>query len=450
MSNRLAPLAMVAALLASGGCAGSGAPSSGALPQTAAAGAGQPIGKYIKHVVIIVQENRTFDNLFAGYAGANAPMTGMTSGGKSVPLKAIGFLKKDMIHSWQYALIDYDKGKMDGFDQNVLSAGGAPGPPAGLFAYSYVKRNLVAPYWTMAKQYVLADHMFATMFGQSFTGHLDLIASTTNLSPTEAVINDPTAQPWGCDAPAGTTVTLISSKGKIATGPRPCFTQFHTMADTLDAKHVSWKYYTPAVASTLWSAFDAIHNVRYGPDWTKNISVPQTNVLTDAANGTLPAVSWVIPDWLASDHAAAGSDTGPSWVAAVVNAVGQGPDWNSTAIFVVWDDWGSWYDNVAPPQMSFVGLGIRVPCIVISPYAKKNYVSHTQYEFASMLKFSEEAFGLAPLGPPSFGYTDTRANDMLDAFDFTQAPRAFKKIPAKYPASHFLMQAPSDQPPDND
>jgi phospholipase C len=444
----LASLATLSIAASFAGCSGSkGAAGSGALPVTPGDGtsATQPLGKYIKHVVIIIQENRTPDNFFQRFPGADTSPTGLTSKGKTVTLQPIGFLKKDLIHAWQYALIDYDKGKMDGFNLNILDSGA----PAGLFPYSYVKEQFVAPYWAMAHQYVLGDHMFATMFGQSFTAHLDLIASTANLKPDLSVVNDPSAQPWGCDAPAGTYVQTVNPE-KVFTPatPFPCFTQFRTMKDTMDAKHVTWKYYQPAVA-TLWSAFDAIKNVRFGPDWKTNISEPQTTVLTDAANGTLPSVSWVIPDWLDSDHPAAGSDTGPSWVAAVVNAIGHGPDWDSTAIFVVWDDWGAWYDHVPPPQLSFVGLGMRVPVLIISPYAKKGYVSHTQYEFAGMLKFSEEAFDLPRIGPASFGYTDTRANDMLDAFDFTQQPRAFKTIPAKYPASYFNTRAPSNKPTDD-
>jgi phospholipase C len=161
-------------------------------------------------------------------------------------------------------------------------------------------------------------------------------------------------------------------------------------------------------------------------------------VLQDAANGTLPAVSWVAPDWLDSDNAAANSDTGPSWVASVVNAIGEGKDWDSTAIFVVWTDWGGWYDNAPPPVRDFRGNGIRTPLIVISPYARAGVVDHANYESASLLKFVELAFGLPLIGPVSHGYTDGRAAAPLAAFDFTQKPRPFVPIAAKYPASYFV------------
>jgi phospholipase C len=291
--------------------------------------------------------------------------------------------------------------------------------------------------------------MFPTEWGGSFTAHLDLIAGTTLLSPNLAEADNPSAQPWDCDAPVGTTTnTWNSNRGYgNGTGPFPCFTQFSTMADTLDAAGVSWKYYCPEPSdygAKLWTSFGAIKSIRYGADWSKVVT-PQTNVLTDIASGALPAVSWVIPDWLDSDHPGNQSGTGPSWVASVVNAVGQSPYWKSTAIVVLWDDWGGWYDHDVPPQLDFLGLGYRVPMLVISPYAKKGYVDHTQFEFGSILKFQENVFSL-----PSLGFTDQRATGLSDAFDFSQKPRAFQKIPCKYPPSHFINEGPSNQPVDDD
>jgi len=169
----------------------------------------------------------------------------------------------------------------------------------------------------------------------------------------------------------------------------------------------------------------------------------------DAKNGALPSLSWVTPDAQDSDHPGSGSDTGPSWVGTVVNAIGNSPDWNSTVIFVVWDDWGGWYDNVPPPQLDFKGLGIRVPCIIISPYAKKGYVDHTQYEFGSFLHFSEQVFGLRALGPASAGYTDQRANSIFNAFDFMQKPRPFVHIATPYPKSFFMNHPQSMRAPDD-
>jgi phospholipase C len=219
------------------------------------------------------------------------------------------------------------------------------------------------------------------------------------------------------------------------------------MADTLDAAGVSWKYYAPAIDTTggIWSSFDAIRKVRYGKDWANVIS-PQTTVLTDAMSGNLPAVSWVVPDWLDSDHPSSTSGSGPSWVSAVVNAVGESKDWDSTAIFVLWDDWGGWYDDAVPPKTGdYFGPGERVPCIIISPYAKSHYVTHTVYEFGSILKFVENTFGL-----PTLGHTDATSADMMDGFDFSKRATPFVHIKAPLPPSHFLNETPSLRVPDED
>jgi phospholipase C len=421
----------------------------------------RPYASPIKHVVIIVQENRSFDNIFAGFPGADAPTYGYTHTGKKVSLVATGFgqFGVGISHTYHMALTNYDNGKMDGFDQNIFNNK----QPAHLFPYSHLESKAVQPYWTMAKQYTLADRMFPTVWGNSFTAHLDLIAGTTVIykksGKTVSEIDTPynqSVQNWTCYAspPPPTRILTRTAGGQIqwgGGGPPPCFTpsQFHTMADTLDAANVTWKYYAPTVTKNtggnLWSSFGAIKNVYYGPDWTKDVISPETTILKDIPNGNLPSISWVIPDGTNSDHEGSGSDTGPSWVAAVVNTIGKSQYWKDTAIFVLWDDWGGWYDDAPPPQLDFMGLAERVPCIVISPYAKPGYVSHTQYEFGSILKFAEQT-----LGVPSLGYTDARATNIANSFNFSQKPIPFKTIPAKYPTKHFLDQVPSYTPPDDD
>src|SRR6185312_3701097 len=178
-------------------------------------------------------------------------------------------------------------------------------------------------------------------------------------------------------------------------GPYPCFTQFLTMADSLDAAGVSWRFYAPEICcgdvGGIWSPFGAVRAVRDGPDWKKVIPRP-AQVLADVAAGRLAQVTWITPEWAWSDHAGGGATMGPSWVSAIVNAIGQSPFWNDTAIVVLWDDWGGFYDDAAPPQLDFKGLGLRVPCIIISPYARAHYVSHTQYEFGSVNAFIEQIF----------------------------------------------------------
>jgi phospholipase C len=221
------------------------------------------------------------------------------------------------------------------------------------------------------------------------------------------------------------------------------------MAEVLDGAGVSWKMYaTKVLDAGFWEPFEAIRYVRYGPDW-QNIIAPQTQVLDDAMNGNLAAVSWVTPSKADSDHPADG-DMGPSWVSSIVNAIGESSYWQSSAIIIVWDDWGGFYDNVAPPQLDYRGLGERVPCLIISPYAKQGYVDGTQYEYGSILRFIEEVYGIpaGSIGPVSEGYTDARAASLDDAFDFTQKPRKFAPIPAKYPLTQFLHEPPSNDPVD--
>jgi phospholipase C len=406
------------------------------------------LGRYIKHVVIIIQENRSFDNIFNGFPGADTQSWGYASTGAKVDLQRISFeIQGDMYHWLATGVTDYDNGKMDGFNLNGTSVGQTPPQ----FAYSYLDRAEVAPYWAMARRYVLADHMFPTEFGPSFTAHLELIAGTADLTPSESEADLPSTDPWGCDAASGATTKVINRSRTEFTGPFPCFTQFQTMADTLDAAHVSWKYYAPMVVSgtgsSNWSAFGAIQNVRYGPDWSAKVISPPQQILRDAASGKLARVTWVTPDFNWSDHPDS-TDYGPSWVTDIVNAIGTSRAWKSTAIIVLWDDWGGFYDNVPPPQPDFRGLGIRVGCLIISPYVRP-HVSHTVYEFGSILKFIEEAFGLPRLGPASAGYTDTRAKSIVDSFDFSRRARRFKPIPAPYPASFFLNEAPSLRAPDD-
>lgn len=330
-------MVLFAAALA--GCS-SGASSGGHPNETGAAARLLPASGAvpIKHVVVIVQENRSFVNVFAGFPNADAPTNGMTSNGKVVRLQQINFGTSDLDHSYGASLADYNGGRMNGFDQPYSSKG----RKGGLLAYSFLDRKLVAPYWSMAEQYTLADRMFATEHGASWTAHLDLIG-TTNLSPTTALVDFPTNSPFDCAAPGNTRSSYINTRHQYRNnGPFPCFAQFSTMADTLDAAGVSWRFYAPQICcgniGGIWSPFGAVKAVREGPDWHNVISNP-AQVLTDVSAGRLAQVTWITPEWNWSDHAGGGANMGPSWVSAVVNAVGQSPFWNDTAIVVLWDDW---------------------------------------------------------------------------------------------------------------
>jgi phospholipase C len=183
------------------------------------------------------------------------------------------------------------------------------------------------------------------------------------------------------------------------------------------------------------------------------VIIPQTQVLADIAANQLPSVSWIIPDGRASDHAAGNDGSGPSWVASIVNAIGNSPYWWSTAIIITWDDWGGWYDHVAPPQVLVnceqwgcgYAYGFRVPLIVVSPYAKAAYVSRAPHDFGSILKFLEENFRL-----PSLGYADAYADDLSDCFNFRQKPLNFQTIPAPVSAEQFLTDRRPPTDPDDE
>jgi phospholipase C len=371
----------------------------------------------------------------------------------------------DFRHDWRSAHADYDNGAMDGFS----AYGNGKGPYR---AYIYIKQSEVEPYWSMAQQYVLGDNMYSTEFGGSFTGHLNMIAGTGDLKPpNKSEVDFPSRAPDDCDAKRGTKSSYVTEKGVVEhfAGPFPCFYQFNTIAQVLDGASVPWKIYAPKMLDGgFWEPFEEIAYVRCatwtvpingpqdcygeGQDWQHNVIAPETQVLSDAANGNLASVNWIIPSKPDSDHPHYHSDMGPSWVASVVNAIGESSYWQSSAIVVVWDDWGGFYDNAPPPQLDYRGLGIRVPCLIISPYAKQGYVSHVQYEDGSILRFIEEVYGLPPgsIGPTSKGYTDGRANSLDDAFDFTQSPRPFYPIGSKYPMSRFLHEQPSYGPVDTE
>ena len=200
----------------------------------------------------------------------------------------------------------------------------------------------------------------------------------------------------------------------------PCF-DFKTVPDLLDTAHLSWRYYAPAQNQSgyWWVELDAIRHLRYGSDWS-NI-VPLGQFATDASNGTLPAVSWITADAPSSEHPQASATCdGITSTVTMVNAIMNGPDWDSTVLFVTWDDFGGFYDHVPPPQVDLWGYGPRVPLLIISPWAKTGYVDHATLDFASLPKFIEALFGL-----PVLSTRDAASASMWDAFDFggnLQAP----------------------------
>ncbi|MBV8371734.1 MAG: hypothetical protein JOY69_00610, partial [Candidatus Eremiobacteraeota bacterium] len=164
----------------------------------------------------------------------------------------------------------------------------------------------------------------------------------------------------------------------------------------------------------------------------------------------LPQMSWVIPDEADSDHPHSGRNSGPSWVGSVVNAIGGSKYWSSTAIIVLWDDWGGWYDDVPPPQLDWLGLGGRVPMIVVSPYALPHHISTTTYQLAGVVKYIEQVFGLQPLSAFGSAYAvDARATSIADCFNYQQHPIVFQAVRTRYSKAFFLHQAPSLLPVDD-
>ncbi len=385
-----------------------------------------------KHVVVIIQENRSFDNLFNGFPGANTVRYGKTHTGKSVALKPTPFEGPyDPDHEHSAWVADYNHGRMNGFDLPPTTPAGPPD-----FNYGYVPQAETVPYFEMGKEFAIADRNFAAETGPSYPGHQYLVAGQSDYAIGNP--NDPLFR-WGCDALPGTTTPILEANGTVnPNGPFPCF-NYGTLADLLDAKRVSWKYYTDSFekfAGAGVQPYAAIRHIRYGPDWNKVVT-PQTQILNDVATGSLPSMSWVNPPLVASDHAQQTTNLGPYWVANIVNTIGQSKYWKDTAIFVTWDDWGGWYDHVRPPQLDRMGLSFRVPLLAIAPYAKHGYVSHVQHEPGSILKFAELTFHLSSLGT-----TDVRADNLADMFDCSQLPPPFVRIHTKVAANYFKALPP--------
>ncbi len=482
-------LALGGTLMSLNGCSGS---SSTTLP---------PMPGKIQHVVVIFQENRTPDNLFQGLCTANGGVPGCGTGpgqydlaqsgtdshGNVIPLTKTNLgvdYDPDHSHNAFKEMCDLSAAgqcKMDGADLVHVGCGtNATDCPAPDLNFSYVDPTEVQPYLQMAEQYTFADRMFQTNQGPSMPAHQFIISGTSapsTGSPLFASENPATSSPpdAGCDAPVGSTVRLIDSTGSESSNAPiyPCF-EHATLTDLLEAKGNTWRYYSPGTAPpppmhgspAIWNAPEAIQHICgpnaappngtacVGADWSNHVILNQTQILTDISSNQLADVSWVIPTGQASDHAGSvNGNQGPSWVASVVNAIGNSSYWANTAIFITWDDWGGWYDHVPPPQVlvncarwgcGYV-YGFRVPLIVVSPYVKAKYVSHAQHDFGSILKFIESTFSL-----PSLGYADSAADDFSDCFDFNQTPLPFQTVPSALDAQFFLNDKTPPTDPDDD
>ena len=274
-------LLAVSAVAMSGCATGrlTGAPGEPSLSAQPASSKSEPL---IQHIVFIVQENRSFDDFFATFPGADGATSGLmkTPGGDvTVRLKKAPLDSDSLGHQHDSFEKEYDGGKMDGFGlvKRALQKGVVE--RAGTYPYRYVDPREIQPYWTIARQWVLADHMFPTQSSSSFTAHQDLIAGGTPVGGGKNVIDFPTPSSWGCDAPLGTVTSLITSTGKYLRdkGPYPCFT-YRTLRDLMDAKDVSWLYFTNPTNNSVWNAFDAMRFVK-GPNGRRTSYAPKATSL---------------------------------------------------------------------------------------------------------------------------------------------------------------------------
>jgi phospholipase C len=373
----------------------------------------------IQHFVFIIKENRSFDTYFGAFPGADGATQGTISTGQSIPMTPMpDVTPHDLDHTSDGALTSMDSGKMDDFD--LPAWGNVNGD---YLPYRQFTQLGIPNYWTYAQKFVLADHMFSSVHAPSYPNHLYTIAAQTD-GVLEIPYNHITAHgtriidpDWGCDADPFTTVRTLDANGNLDAA-FPCF-DFETLADRLEAKGISWKYYAPSKGERGYgfSTLDAISHIRNSDLWAEHV-VPTTQFVTDASSGQLPAVSWIVSGF-ESEHPPNSTCVGENLTVAQINAVMQGQDWDSTAIIVVWDDFGGFYDHVAPPQIDGFGLGPRVPALIVSAYPIASHISHTQYEFSSVLKTIEERFKLQTLTE-----RDRHATDLTDSFNFDQQPVA--------------------------
>jgi phospholipase C len=420
------------------------------------AGSINPATNPVKHVVVIMQENRSFDNYFGTFPGANGipkvacmplspdnPKIGCIK-----PFLSTSPISEDMPHGYQSSITAYDNGKMDGY---LLAENEDPK------TMSYYDNKTIPYYWDLAKHYVLADNFYSSVLSYSLPNHWYAIAgqapeTSTFYAMHRAPNNNILMRQQNAStiAGGGNPNTNVSNFG---VNPNPISHNLRdevariyleesnltkTVADLFmnnTQNNITWKYYDHLVkeggyraavnsggAFEYWNPFSAkgtTYTSQYSPHF-----VNRAQLFTDLKTGSFPEVSWVIPSFPISEHAPANITTGMNWVKHVINAIMNSSYWNSTAIILTWDDYGGFYDHVPPPQIDKYGLGFRMPTLIISPYAKPGYIDHTQYQFESMLKFIEWRFGLQPLTE-----RDLHANNLLNAFDFSQKPNLSHIVP---------------------
>ena len=374
----------------------------------------------IKRVLYLMLENRSFDHLFGRFPGANGASVGNDEGRERPLIRCPSRLPGDIPHSWESAMVCFNDGEMDGFnqDENTKVEFGFPkGEVSAAYSYSQFAPEQIATYWYWAQNYVLCDNFFASAMGPSFSQHLYFIAGTCGWSFDTPRGQFPGPKSWGCDAPEEEVVPILHEDGSITT-QHPCF-DFPTYGEELEARRIPWASYSSVrgKAGYIWSPYNAIHAVRRTDLWERRVFDVNT-LIGDIRAGSLPAVTWVTPEYQLSDHPPYSTCHAQNWVTMVVNAVMRSPMWNHTAIFITWDEWGGFYDHVKPPQLDRLGLGIRVPMLVISPYARKGYVDDALGEFSTPLKFIADNWEL-----PYLTQRVRATHNFEHVFDFRAKPR---------------------------
>ena len=374
----------------------------------------------LKHIVIIVKENHTFDNYFGTFPGAEGTTKCTTSKGQIDCPHAPDFTTHDLCHEHQCALDDWNGGAMDGWDKNDFNT-------TDQLAYAQYHEDDIPNYWQYARHFTLADHFFANVLGPSFPGHTFVLAAQSGwaFGNPPATITHPY---WGCDEKSTDRVEIQDQLTCTTQSVFPCF-KIPSLPDVLPTG-VDWKFYGSHfyLLPEVWSMFNAIDSIRNGPDWSKVVTTDE--FAKDIASGNLPAVSWLVNQDFNDEHPFVGSVCrGENWTVEHINLIMNSDYWKDTAILFTMDDFGGWYDHVPPPRQDGCdkahpyGLGFRLPLIVISPYAKPGFVFKEVAEQASIPRFVEKVFGatqtLHSLDPAAF---DEGANDLMNAFDFAQTP----------------------------
>jgi phospholipase C len=385
----------------------------------------------IQHVVFILKENRSFDNLFGLFPGA-AGATEANDHGQVRPLVHSPLygqrLPHDLPHDRAAALLAWDHGKMDGF--SITSA-------ADKYSYTQLVPKQLPNYWHWAENFVLSDHFFASALGPSFPNHLYAIAAQSG-----GAIDNPEPPPpedfkwfktWGCDSPDSEYVEVYDTEGNVERVP-PCF-DFQTVGDLLTKRTIPWRYYAATRvprddaphSGYIWNAYAAIGRYRNNDRrWHQHI-FPVERIVPDIQAERLPPVTYVTPRFALSEHPEYNFCHGENWTTEIIDAIMRSPMWESTAIFLTWDDWGGLYDHMPPPLLDRFGLGIRVPFLVISPYAKEGHIDRRPGEFSSVVRFIEDNWRLNR----RLTLRDKGAGNLFYDFDFSQDPRPPDPLPLR-------------------